>query len=1044
MNKKFIFLFLGLLLTLVSLSFVSAELFNVHSATPNYINRTVNTVINFTLNNTGVYNITQVIISLPQDATFYAGSNGTDASGTNFTSASTNLIWTNTSGAALIENVSETKNFWFNASFISAGNKVFTIIINDTESIGNITTQALTVNFAFSGFVKNETGSLINGTNISIYQFVISQTGPPTEILTGVTTVTNKTQGFTFTSINGSADNYKLKLVHYNSSGSAIKVSTILPPFPAMIYYPMSFDSGTPEFMKPPTLNGTTFYVEPAATINITAIGNYSYTAQLFGYEIMEQKTGFPIASNVKGNVSSVQIAIPLNRDYTVMALREPSQFGSSDACNGTFMNNTLCPAAPKSNSTISPTIAGQLINVQFNFTTTDVYLYGCIGVSGNSSPVTNITFIIPKLLPWPGFVPPGGEDSGDVNLTDGAQLNHSVEETPINCSGKVAYYNISLMTADYLIEFYGKNASLEDNATWFAAFQNVSSGGMGYLNITLLPLAGEYTAGGDLNTSKITIRFVNSSGAAITSDTPHADLYLKHSSFNELHYIPESLTNGSFSMPILANATARIMTYPNQAPPTEKKLNLSLAENNITIVTMTGGDMGFRKVNASGQLEEMNVTDIPIQMRFLRSGVGCDVVTPSSPCEITSMTQDTFNPLKALVAGKINMEMKLTTSGVTLLFFNYDMFSAKQPPLMSEMNDQASSGGSTAAQIWEFGSYVPADVYDYVVIGIPYSDSVINDSADISIIINSLYDYIGESQKDVVWNTSRGDTTANLTTEMDRYLGNVNNRSYNSTGYRNFLTTSGVTCSKTISNISEPNAGGYCYVNTTANMLYMRVPHFTGSGINLAGTAPGTGTTPRATSGGTPLYWKTTHVVTEEQFKEGFTKQLEVKERMKVTVSGESHYIGVVELTSTTATINVTSAPQQATLSVGGEEKFDVIDDNYYDISVKLDGIANSKANITILSIHDEIPVPVECTPSWSCTDWSDCINGTKTRTCADSNNCGTDENKPEESKTCGIEAIKEKGIALLIPIIIIIVIAVAVVFYLLYKKKRYKIKGY
>jgi hypothetical protein len=41
-------------------------------------------------------------------------------------------------------------------------------------------------------------------------------------------------------------------------------------------------------------------------------------------------------------------------------------------------------------------------------------------------------------------------------------------------------------------------------------------------------------------------------------------------------------------------------------------------------------------------------------------------------------------------------------------------------------------------------------------------------------------------------------------------------------------------------------------------------------------------------------------------------------------------------------------------------------------------------------------------CTPSWSCTEWSECIDNKNTRTCTDSNNCGITNDKPFESKSC------------------------------------------
>ncbi len=43
-------------------------------------------------------------------------------------------------------------------------------------------------------------------------------------------------------------------------------------------------------------------------------------------------------------------------------------------------------------------------------------------------------------------------------------------------------------------------------------------------------------------------------------------------------------------------------------------------------------------------------------------------------------------------------------------------------------------------------------------------------------------------------------------------------------------------------------------------------------------------------------------------------------------------------------------------------------------------------------------------CTENWTCTTWSACAGGTQTRTCTDSNNCGTIVNKPTESQSCTI----------------------------------------
>ncbi len=42
------------------------------------------------------------------------------------------------------------------------------------------------------------------------------------------------------------------------------------------------------------------------------------------------------------------------------------------------------------------------------------------------------------------------------------------------------------------------------------------------------------------------------------------------------------------------------------------------------------------------------------------------------------------------------------------------------------------------------------------------------------------------------------------------------------------------------------------------------------------------------------------------------------------------------------------------------------------------------------------------DCFEAWSCTDWSDCIEGQKTRECTDLNNCGTQEEMPAITQSC------------------------------------------
>jgi hypothetical protein len=49
------------------------------------------------------------------------------------------------------------------------------------------------------------------------------------------------------------------------------------------------------------------------------------------------------------------------------------------------------------------------------------------------------------------------------------------------------------------------------------------------------------------------------------------------------------------------------------------------------------------------------------------------------------------------------------------------------------------------------------------------------------------------------------------------------------------------------------------------------------------------------------------------------------------------------------------------------------------------------------------ETVIPGKCIPLWMCTNWGDCtVGGIQYRTCTDTRNCHTLENKPPENRTC------------------------------------------
>jgi predicted Zn-dependent protease with MMP-like domain len=78
-------------------------------------------------------------------------------------------------------------------------------------------------------------------------------------------------------------------------------------------------------------------------------------------------------------------------------------------------------------------------------------------------------------------------------------------------------------------------------------------------------------------------------------------------------------------------------------------------------------------------------------------------------------------------------------------------------------------------------------------------------------------------------------------------------------------------------------------------------------------------------------------------------------------------------------------------------------------DWSECVDGQRTRECNdVNLCGTEEDIPPLVEgcvdgCEESWSCSDWSACVDNMQTRTCTDANNCGTEDDQPEESQLCG-----------------------------------------
>lgn len=175
--------------------------------------------------------------------------------------------------------------------------------------------------------------------------------------------------------------------------------------------------------------------------------------------------------------------------------------------------------------------------------------------------------------------------------------------------------------------------------------------------------------------------------------------------------------------------------------------------------------------------------------------------------------------------------------------------------------------------------------------------------------------------------------------------------------------------------NFTAPNTNGVytaassftCGPNTDVN----GAGRFTVSGASSGGGDDGDGETGSGGSGGgsggggagggasapDPFGpWNQTFTVEPGALASGEPYVLSVQERVKFTLDGKIHHLGVRSLGINTAEIVVSSTPQLAILNVGEVIPFELSGDSFFDLEVTLKRIVNGKAEFVLKSIHEAI----------------------------------------------------------------------------------------
>jgi hypothetical protein len=145
----------------------------------------------------------------------------------------------------------------------------------------------------------------------------------------------------------------------------------------------------------------------------------------------------------------------------------------------------------------------------------------------------------------------------------------------------------------------------------------------------------------------------------------------------------------------------------------------------------------------------------------------------------------------------------------------------------------------------------------------------------------------------------------------------------------------------------------------------------------------------------------------------DGVTKSsLRAKDTISFSLNDESHEIKIRSISSSTVNIDVSSSDViSRMLSLGQVENFDVDSDGESDLSVILNSIDGGKAEITFREYVKQVATEL-CAESWSCTEWTTCSDGERTRDCTDANSCGTAVDMPEEFEGCDSTAVTGEAV--------------------------------
>ncbi len=579
---------------------------------------------------------------------------------------------------------------------------------------------------------------------------------------------------------------------------------------------------------------------------NITAF-NTETDRFVFNYQVQDNSLGYPVKQNWgTNNAMNAIFSIPADENYSLMIYPNngpgfPAKVDLTNLAAGKSVS--LGGAGSRNITSVGSGLYVNLSNV--NMTTGFVQLSGNINTTVGIKKLTKFTIIAYLLeggnMIFAGSTLPANMGQWHMNSTGRDPINDT-----FNASS--GFYNMTLpasVLGANLFLFATGSVNNSGTLKYYGGFRNVTlqlgNSTIHSTNFTMYPLLGTKSnisvgfegdpSAKNVTTDEVAFNLTNGS-AALSQAHIQIDINYPQSSFPgsnaQFTWVADAGTtdNGMVRIPLLNYSIKKMQVFTQQYAPLQEQLSkTSLQANPVKIILSH-----FSNTQPDGG----TLNNIQMMMYMHKDDGSCSVPYPSHSCA-PSQNASAFNPFSMVIGGgKLDLEIKEMTTNITVRYINVNLLASGPPNAMFDNQSNSSNGGLEEA--WRFGSEGP-DIYDYVLIGIPYNATAIKNSMNAYINITKFF---GNSFSSPEWQQGKNSTSE---------LSSTNYANYDSGAYTDYINGTGVLCSTSDINLTS----GLCYRNETTHMLWFKIPHFSGIGPSITGQTIATSNNPGsgASSGG-------------------------------------------------------------------------------------------------------------------------------------------------------------------------------------------------